>query len=253
MEKEGRNFLNDNICYDLLVDWDKRLANEMPFLEELIDDPGRKKTILDAACGTGRHAERLISAGYRVTCLDVGLSMVNAAKKRLPEAEVIHGDLLDETLLKDRTFDFIYCLGNSVGLMAQDTDYETIIKRFSQIIIKTGGNLVFHTLNFEKERNSISPPRSISTKNGEYIFIRRFSTSIRHIHPEITTLFRSNNQADWKMIIDGPANIPRIKSRDMKDILSESGFSDINLYGDYQKSAFDPSGSVDMIWAAGKI
>jgi SAM-dependent methyltransferase len=48
---------------------------------------------LDAACGTGRHARRLVQLGHRVVGIDCSPEMVDKAKTAVPEADFRLGEL----------------------------------------------------------------------------------------------------------------------------------------------------------------
>ncbi|MHA2248221.1 MAG: class I SAM-dependent DNA methyltransferase [Candidatus Hodarchaeales archaeon] len=236
--------------YDLLVDWEKRLSSEIPFLTDCLKEiEPPVKTILEVGCGTGHHAQVLHNdLGYRVSGVDIEESMIEEASKRVPEAEMLVHDFLDPEVLIGRSFDAIISLGNSVGLIAANSDFEMIIAKFSQLLRRQKGVLIFHLLNTEKERNGWSPPHSVITKQGEYIFVRGFTTTEKFIHPEIITLFRPKNEIKWQMTTTGRTNIPRIGHARMTFLLNKHGFGNIGVFGDYQKSPFKPSSSVDMIY-----
>lgn len=236
--------------YDLLINWQKRLSTEIPFLKNLlkvIKPP--ISTILEVGCGTGHHAAVLHNEmEYRVTGVDIEETMIEEAHKRVPDAEMLIGDFLDPELLKGRSFDSIISLGNSVGLIASKSNFETVIPRFSQFIRKPKGVLIFHLLNTEKERDGWSPPRSVINNHGEYVFLRGFTTTENFIHPEIITIFKSEGSANWEQTTTGRANIPRINHMVMSSLLKKHGFNKIRVFGNYQKSTFDSSTSQDMIF-----
>ena len=48
--------------YDCVINWEKRLAREMPLLEELARSAGRR--VLVPACGTGGHVVALAQRGF---------------------------------------------------------------------------------------------------------------------------------------------------------------------------------------------
>ena len=48
---------------------------------------------LDAACGTGRHAARLLDRGHTVVAVDAAPGMLETVRVKLPQAEVRAGDL----------------------------------------------------------------------------------------------------------------------------------------------------------------
>lgn len=49
--------------------------------------------VLDAACGTGRHAAWLAAEGFRTVGVDLTGAMVRRAAARAPRASFVHGDL----------------------------------------------------------------------------------------------------------------------------------------------------------------
>lgn len=65
---------------------------EEPVVRRLLDDlpPGRA---LDAACGTGRHAEYLRGRGHRVVGVDASAEMLARARAKLPDVEFRLGAL----------------------------------------------------------------------------------------------------------------------------------------------------------------
>lgn len=73
---------------------------------------GEKPTLLDVACGTGRHAETL-SEHYTVTGVDLELGMLSIARQRLPSMHFYHGDMRDFSLRQQ--FDVVTCLFSSIG------------------------------------------------------------------------------------------------------------------------------------------
>jgi SAM-dependent methyltransferase len=68
------------------------VALEEPLVRGLLDTlpPG---PVLDAACGTGRHAAHLAGAGREVIGVDASEAMLAVARRRLPGADLRVGDL----------------------------------------------------------------------------------------------------------------------------------------------------------------
>src|SRR5438445_2902841 len=84
----------------------ERDFNESQFLsflwrreQAILDDvirrrlQGRQLRCLDFACGTGRIIEYLARRGGHVTGVDTSTSMLNEARSRKLDVELIHGDL----------------------------------------------------------------------------------------------------------------------------------------------------------------
>ena len=68
--------------YDVMIDWPKRLAHEGPFFRRLFQRADARR-VLDAACGTGRHAALMHSWGLEVEAADISPAMIARAKAAL--------------------------------------------------------------------------------------------------------------------------------------------------------------------------
>lgn len=72
----------------------------------------RARTLLDVACGTGRHLEHL-GAWYGVEGLDINSDLLAAARLRCPNVPFHHASMVDFSL--PSRFDAITCLFSSIG------------------------------------------------------------------------------------------------------------------------------------------
>lgn len=83
------------------------IALEEPIVRGLLDDlpSGR---VLDAACGTGRHAIYLAGAGRQVVGVDASGAMLAYARRQLPEADLRVGELT-RLPLEDESFAGVVC------------------------------------------------------------------------------------------------------------------------------------------------
>ncbi|MFX0086723.1 MAG: hypothetical protein ACFFAU_13710, partial [Candidatus Hodarchaeota archaeon] len=176
--------------------------------------------------------------------------MIEEAKKRANKADFFIMDFLDSTRVIKKKFNAIISLGNSIGLIASSSSFKNVINRFTHFLYSSNSIIIFHLLNTEKMREGWSNPRSISNDEGEFLFLRGFSTSEYYIHPEILTLFKATKSDDWILHTTGKANIPRINQKEMKSLLEKYGFYDIQFFGNYKREIFDPLNSIDMITVA---
>jgi SAM-dependent methyltransferase len=100
-----------DVLYSVVKDFDAESARIAGLLREL--HPGAR-TVLDAGCGTGRHARALSAAhGYRVDGFDLDPGMVRIAATRNPEGRFGTADLVEFDL--GRRYDAIVCLFSSIG------------------------------------------------------------------------------------------------------------------------------------------
>jgi glycine/sarcosine N-methyltransferase len=82
MSVEGEVPLYDALSddYDRFVNWESRLAYEMPFIERTLREADAHR-VLDVACGTGMHAIELAQRGYKVVGADLSAPMIERAKE----------------------------------------------------------------------------------------------------------------------------------------------------------------------------
>jgi SAM-dependent methyltransferase len=99
--------------YDLVYG-DKDYAGEAARIHELVREhvAGEARTLLDVACGTGRHLEPLASA-LTVEGLELDPALLDVARGRLGPVPLHQGDMTDFDL--GRTFDAVTCLFSSIG------------------------------------------------------------------------------------------------------------------------------------------
>jgi len=105
-------FSNSAHLYDAVYSFkDYRAESEQ--LHALIEErsPGAS-TLLDVACGTGKHLEQL-RAWYEVRGLDLDSQLLALARERLGVVELHEGDMTAFSL--GRRFDVVTCLFSSIG------------------------------------------------------------------------------------------------------------------------------------------
>ena len=107
------------LAYDNTIDWTSRLEREIPFI---LANPfnEKKKSVLDIACGSGRHAVELAKRGFVVSAFDSSQSMIDVARKHAQDSGVdvdfCVSDMLELSTAYSDKFDLVVCLGNSLAL-----------------------------------------------------------------------------------------------------------------------------------------
>jgi SAM-dependent methyltransferase len=117
MPAGGRGVFEETVpWYDAIYEW-KDYARESRSLLRLLRRVQRPlgRRLLDVACGTGRHVERLRPSFERVVGVDVSPRMLAVARRRNPGVRFVRGDMRDFDL--GETFDVVLCLFSSVGYM----------------------------------------------------------------------------------------------------------------------------------------
>jgi len=106
-----------------------------PILDEIID-PLPIGSAVDAACGTGRLAARLVQRGHRVVGVDSSLEMLQQARRRLPDTDFVTGDL-QRLPMADASVDLVV-----TGLsLTHVVDLGSVFAEFARVL-RSDGHLV---------------------------------------------------------------------------------------------------------------
>ena len=113
--------------YDALYSF-KDYEAEAARVTELVElhRPGAS-SLLDVACGTGKHLEHL-RRSYEVEGLDLDPELVRIARDRLGAVTVHEGDMTTFDL--GRTYDVVTCLFSSIGYLRDVDALEAAFARF---------------------------------------------------------------------------------------------------------------------------
>ena len=115
---------------------------EETFVHDIIDALPAG-TALDAACGTGRHAQYLARRGHRVIGVDSSPDMLARARVRVPAAEFHQGEL-PRLPLPDNQVDIVVC-----GLaLAHLRDLGPAFAEFVRVL-RPGGHLIITDVHHE--------------------------------------------------------------------------------------------------------
>ena len=96
------------------------------------------KSLLDVACGTGRHLEYL-QKHYEIEGLDASRDMLDAARRRIPTVPLHEGNMVDFNLRK--LFDVVTCLFSSIGYLKTSEDMQSAVSCMASHL-RPGGILV---------------------------------------------------------------------------------------------------------------
>jgi len=124
--------------YDALYGF-KQYAAEADAIHAVVQElrPGAR-SLLDVACGTGRHLEQLRDR-YVVEGLDLDDGLLAIARRRLPGVRLHAGDMRNFDL--GRRFDAVTCLFSAIGHLAATTELDAAIATMGRHL-EPGGALV---------------------------------------------------------------------------------------------------------------
>jgi SAM-dependent methyltransferase len=151
---------------------------EQPTVWSLLDTvpPG---SALDAACGTGRHARRLVELGHEVVGIDLTPEMLEVAAAKVPGASFLEADLR-HVPAEDEHFDLVVC-----GLaLSHLGDPRRTVAELARVL-KPGGRVAISVLHPFLAYLGWHAP--FANAQGERHFVREHP----HSHADYLAAFRS--------------------------------------------------------------
>jgi SAM-dependent methyltransferase len=243
-------------AFDVMTDWDSRLALELPFLQQVLGQHGAKR-VLDAACGTGWHSIALARGGYTVAGCDASPEMIGRAKENAAQAGVaVRFETADFTRLDvfAEPFDAVLCLGNSLPHLLSAEALLAAIREMSGRLAPAGV-LVLHNLNYDLRMKT--KPRFFSPSGGAEAFVWRFADYGPEFITFHTALFERKTSekgggASWSVEVNSTLQRPLLMA-DLDDALTRARFGNVHHFGGLDGSAFDKEKSGDLVVVASAI
>ena len=232
--------------YEAMIDWPKRLANEEPFYRRLFDRI-EAKTVVDVACGSGRHAAMFHSWRLRVEGADISPNMIGRARTAFGEPEglawAVRG--FDERIPAEVPFDAAVCAGNSLALAA---DKAMAQRAIGQMLtgVRPGGLVVIHLLNLWRLADGPCLWQKClraTLPGGEVLITKGVHRSGNHGYVDLIV---ATLHDDVRMQSES-ARLLAFDTPDLKRMVDDAGAAGVEFFGNYQNGPFDRQESVDLI------
>jgi SAM-dependent methyltransferase len=250
--------------YDRFVNWERRLASELPFIETQLQAVGARH-VLDVACGTGRHALALAQRGYQVVGADLSAGMIERARKNARalatavspanagEAAFVvagFGELARaDGALIGRT-DAILCLGSSLPHVLTEADLQAAVDDW-HAVLRLGGLVLVQNRNMDmvlSKRERWMPVQQRTADGREWLFVRFYDFDEGGLTFNVVTLERSVGEP-WVQRVDATRLTPWRREQ-LVAALDRAGFVEIECYGDLAGGAFDEASSGNLVLVA---
>jgi SAM-dependent methyltransferase len=265
-EKEPASAFYDTLAplFDVMTDWDARLATEEPFLLAMLEQTAARR-VLDVACGSGGHALALARRGYQVVGADVSPTMIELARQKAAAAGLdARFFVSDLAALRERTgssgqaapYDAVLCLGNSLPHLLSQEALNAALRGIAAVL-RPGGLFITQNLNYDLRWRT--QPRWFAAQggvhNGQEALVWRFAdyeVAARRIAFHIA-LFRKGEQG-WEVQVHTTPQRPLFQA-DLVAGLAAAGFGEWRAYGRMALPAepFDPERSADLVVVARKM
>jgi glycine/sarcosine N-methyltransferase len=234
--------------YDLTVGrWDEFDSAVTRFYRRIFGANG-VRTVLDCACGTGRHLLLFPSLGCQVWSSDVSESMLAQARKNLArygvEVPLRRADYRDLPHRFGRRVDAVVCLG-AIGYMPDEAEF---LRAFGSMraVLREGGILVLTTIPTDrqwKEKRRFA--LAANTERFSRLFVMDYLE--RAVHYDILDIFHSEEMKDLKA---WSAELTVLLRDDQERLLKAAGFESVEFYGSFDLDPYDKGTSDKLITVA---
>ncbi len=192
-------------------------------------------TILDLACGKGRHAIYLNSIGYDVTGVDLSENSISQAKKF--ENETLHFKVHDMRKAFDKKFDAVFNLFTSFGYFEDENDNFLTIKAIKENLNETGvGVIDFMNVNYVKQH--LIPEEKKTVEHIDFCIKRQIENE--YVIKEIE--FTTNDETHHFM-----ERVKALTFKDFKTYFKKADVTLLHTFGDYNLQKFDEKTSERLI------
>jgi len=204
---------------------------------------GREQgSVLDVACGTGRHSASFAALGLDVTGIDASAMYLKRAKARLKEAgkraRLVKADLRNLKAFKGR-FDLVVNLFTSFGYLSTAAANERSLRQMVACL-KPGGWLAVELMP-RVSLQRITESETVQRIPGGWLFEQRwFSDDGRFLHTRVTWDLKKARRVQDSVF-------QTYDKAELADLFKKAGLSRIKAYGDFRGRAFKPGDRLLMM------
>ena len=207
---------------------DERFEIAKEQVEKLLDLVAFEgSTVLDLACGPGRHSTALAKKGLQVTAVDLSPFLLEKARERAAaekvEVEWVREDMRE--FARPGAFDLVINMFTAFGYF-DDKEDDLKVLRNIYTSLRKGGTFVIDILGKEWLAEQFLPTTSEELDDGRILV---------QLHEMFDDWTRIRNR--WIVIEDDKATTFRFhhtiySGQELKDRLHQVGFGEVTLFGD---------------------
>ena len=192
--------------------------------------PPESGSVLDLACGAGRHLRELLAAGVSSVGLDLSISMLERAREESPKSQLVRGDMR-QLPFADQHFAGLTSFFTSFGYFATP-DEDRLVAEEMRRVLRPGGSFMLDFFNADRVRRELVPRESSR--------IRGYEVSITREIKDDTVVKTITLNADEGEDARRYEERVRLYSPDqLEQLLQDAGLETRHLFGDYDGGAFD--------------
>jgi SAM-dependent methyltransferase len=235
--------------YEAMIDWPKRLANEGPFYRRLFERIG-VRSVVDVACGTGRHAAMFRSWNLRVEGSDIAGRMIDRARASFGESPDLRWNVrgFEQPIAPPEPFDVALCVGNSLALAPDRLTIQAAIRQMLAAV-RPGGAIVLQVLNlwrlpdgpcvWQKCQRAVLP-------QGEVLIVKGVHRCDRRGYVELLVA----HLAEDAPMENESVPFLGLEVTELEQMAITAGAARVQCFGGYKDQPYERETSADLIVVA---
>ena len=247
--------------YRRLIAWPARIEREWPLLREVFRSAPSKR-LLDLGCGTGEHARFLGDKGFEVVGVDRSEKQLEEARREaVPNVRFLTGDLatvaeIDGLADGDRAFDGAICLGNTLPHLTESDEVARMAAGLRRLV-RPDGVLLIQILNYERilENNERHLPINFRPQDGggELVFLRLMQPEADGyvVFCPTSLRFRPDSKTPVEVVSSRRVRLRGWRRDELVEVFTQAGFDRNEVYGGFDRQAYDPHTSRDLVLILG--
>ncbi len=243
-DKWYKDWFNSHYYHLLYQHRDEEEA--LQFIDTLIHylDPPKGSTMVDVACGKGRHSKALADMGFDVTGIDLSAASIEEAKA--DEADHLHFFEHDMRLpFWINYFNYAFNFFTSFGYFKTRREHDNAIRTIAQSLVHDGIFVIdYLNVHYEEERVEKS---SVSVVDDVSFHISKWQDE-EHFFKQIQVTDTANKTPKHLYT----EKVAKFSLGDFTDMLAYQDMQVQEVFGDYQLGRYDIRRSPRMIIVAKK-
>lgn len=239
-----KDWFNSPYYHQLYFKRDEREAAK--FIDHLVDhlQPKEGATMIDIACGKGRHSVQLASKGFDVTGIDLSEDSIRDAKDW--EHDKLHFYVHDMRLpFRINYFNYAFNFFTSFGYFDTRREHDNAIRTIAQSL-KPDGEFVIDFLNVQFTEEHTIHKSDIEIGEVNFHITKWFDNT--HFFKRIVVEDKA-----LKEPLEHLEKVVKFTLDDFKIMLGSHQLQVQEVFGDYDFSHYDPITSPRLIIRAKKI
>ncbi|GAA4332979.1 class I SAM-dependent methyltransferase [Flaviaesturariibacter amylovorans] len=236
-----QDWFNSSYYHKLYFERDEREAEG--FLDRLIGHlrPAPGATMLDVACGKGRHSRFLAARGFDVTGIDISPESISFAGQFAHER--LHFHVHDMRLpYWINYFQYAFNFFTSFGYFATRREHDTALRTMARSIRRDGTLLIdYLNVHWVEDRLVHNEEKTVGTSHYE---IHRWHDN-DHFYKKITV-----QDPALERPLTHTEKVAKFSLGDFTDMLSFQGMQVQEVFGDYDLNAYDVRKTARLILLA---